>query len=115
MVRRCRWGWGASGCNWGYRLFVRGVWDKWGRGTGFASGLLLGAVFVSTSGSYGSRVRIRTRVGVVRVGIFNEIEEVSVVFLKEVIKVIENRVSTVRELVVGEDKERGKSRGNGIR
>ena len=105
---------GASGCNRGYRLFVRGVWDKWGRGTGFVSGLLLGVVFVSTSGSYGSRVRIRMRVEIVRVGVFNEIEEVSVVFLKEVIKVIENKVSTVRELVVGKDEEFGKSQGDGI-
>ena len=114
MVGGCRWGWRTPGCDWSYRFIIRGVWDRWGRGTGFASGLLLGVVCVSTSGSFDPGIGIRTRVGVTRVGVFNEIEEFSVVFLKEVIKVIENRFSTVRELVVGEDEELGESQGDGI-
>jgi len=69
---------------------------------------------MSTSGSYGSGVRIRTGVGIIEVGVFNEIEEFSVTFLKEVIKVVENRFSAVRELVVGKDEEFGKSQGDGI-
>ena len=80
----------------------------------FASGLLLSVIFVSTSGSFDSRVGVRTRVGVTRVDIFNEIEEFSIAFLKEMIKVVKNRFSTVLELIIGEDEEGSEFQGNGI-